>query len=77
MSLTTPTTIMTLQRKVYTKAKPSCACLGLRDNEKLRVGKIDGQCDEGGSAGDSSVSMPGRSQGIEMLSVDTIWIPNV
>jgi len=50
MSLTTPTTIRTLQRKLYTKAKPIGACLGVKNIGKPCAGKPHARFDEGGQA---------------------------
>ena len=49
MSLTTPMTTGTLQRKLYTKAKPEFgACLGVKNIGKPCAGKPHARFDEGG-----------------------------
>jgi len=51
MSLTIPMTIRTLQRKLYTKAKPEIgACLGVKNIGKPCAGKPHARFDEGGQA---------------------------
>ena len=50
MSLTTPDTIRTLQRKLYAKAKQLGACRGVKNIGKPCAGKPHARFDEGGLA---------------------------